>query len=109
MTRPRVTIHNTVSIDGKVTGFDVDLGLNCEIAGRILHDAVLTGTTPCLPRPLQSASTSPRRLARQLGRILGRRQPAPTGDRRWPEAPDAPGPASRPAPLARRPRPLHQT
>jgi hypothetical protein len=33
MTRPRVTIHNTVSIDGKVTGFPVDLGLHYAVAG----------------------------------------------------------------------------
>src|SRR5690349_20135202 len=44
MTRPRVTIHNTASVDGKVTGFPVDLGLYYEIAGRVLHDAVLTGS-----------------------------------------------------------------
>lgn len=44
MARPRVTIHNTVSVDGKVTGFPVDLGLHYEIAGRIPHDAVLTGS-----------------------------------------------------------------
>jgi 2,5-diamino-6-(ribosylamino)-4(3H)-pyrimidinone 5'-phosphate reductase len=44
MARPRVTIHNTVSVDGKVTGFPVDLGLYYEIAGRIPHDAVLTGS-----------------------------------------------------------------
>ena len=44
MTRPRVTIHNTVSLDGTVTEFPVDLALHYEIAGGIPHDAVLTGS-----------------------------------------------------------------
>jgi len=44
MTRPRVTIHNTASVDGKVTGFPADLGLYYKIAGRVSHDAVLTGS-----------------------------------------------------------------
>ncbi|HEU5107981.1 MAG TPA: dihydrofolate reductase family protein [Micromonosporaceae bacterium] len=44
MDRPRVTVHNTVSLDGRVTGFPVDLGLHYEIAGSVPHDAVLTGS-----------------------------------------------------------------
>lgn len=44
MDRPRVTVHNTVSLDGQLTGFPVDLGLHYEIAGSIPHDAVLTGS-----------------------------------------------------------------
>jgi 2,5-diamino-6-(ribosylamino)-4(3H)-pyrimidinone 5'-phosphate reductase len=42
--RPRVIVHNTVSLDGRLTGFPVDLGLHYEIAGSIPHDAILTGS-----------------------------------------------------------------
>lgn len=44
MDRPRVVVHNTVSLDGRLTGFPVDLGLHYETAGSIPHDAVLTGS-----------------------------------------------------------------
>lgn len=52
MTRPLVTIHTTVSLDGRLTGFPVDLGLYYEIAGRIRHDAVLTGSGTMLAAAL---------------------------------------------------------
>lgn len=44
MDRPRVVVHNTVSLDSRLTGFPVDLSLHYEIAGSIPHDAVLTGS-----------------------------------------------------------------
>ncbi len=44
MDRPSVVIHNTVSLDGRLTGFPVDLGLHYELAARLRHDAVLTGS-----------------------------------------------------------------
>ncbi len=44
MDRPRVVIHNMVSIDGRLTGFPVDLGLYYEVAARLPHPAVLTGS-----------------------------------------------------------------
>jgi 2,5-diamino-6-(ribosylamino)-4(3H)-pyrimidinone 5'-phosphate reductase len=46
--RPRVVVHNTVSLDGQLTGFPVDLGLHYEIAATIPHDAVLTGSATLL-------------------------------------------------------------
>jgi len=42
--RPSVTIHNTTSLDGRMTGFPVDLGLHYEIAGEFRQGAVLTGS-----------------------------------------------------------------
>ncbi|WP_328473914.1 dihydrofolate reductase family protein [Actinoplanes sp. NBC_00393] len=42
--RPRVVIHNSVSVDGRLTGFPVDLGLHYEIAARIPADAILSGS-----------------------------------------------------------------
>ncbi len=44
MDRPRVTIHNMVSLDGELTGFPVDLGLYYEVAARLSQQAVLTGS-----------------------------------------------------------------
>jgi 2,5-diamino-6-(ribosylamino)-4(3H)-pyrimidinone 5'-phosphate reductase len=43
MDRPLVIIHNTVSLDGRLIGFPVDLGLHYEVAGRLPGDAILTG------------------------------------------------------------------
>ncbi len=48
MDRPSVTVHNTVSADGRLTGFPVDLGLHYEIAATFGHDAVLTGSDTLL-------------------------------------------------------------
>ena len=44
MDRPRVTLHNTISLDGRLTGFPVDVGLYYELAAAIPHDAVLSGS-----------------------------------------------------------------
>jgi 2,5-diamino-6-(ribosylamino)-4(3H)-pyrimidinone 5'-phosphate reductase len=44
MERPTVTVHNTVSLDGRLTGFPVDVALYYEIAAEIPHDAVLSGS-----------------------------------------------------------------
>ncbi|HET8660611.1 MAG TPA: RibD family protein [Micromonosporaceae bacterium] len=48
MDRPRVVVHNTVSLDGRLTGFPADLGLHYQIAAGIPHDAVLTGSATLL-------------------------------------------------------------
>lgn len=42
--RPRVTIHNTMSLDGQLTGFPVDLGLHYEVLGGLPCDAILAGS-----------------------------------------------------------------
>jgi 2,5-diamino-6-(ribosylamino)-4(3H)-pyrimidinone 5'-phosphate reductase len=44
MDRPTVTVHNTVSLDGRLSGFPVDAGLYYELAAAIPHDAVLSGS-----------------------------------------------------------------
>jgi 2,5-diamino-6-(ribosylamino)-4(3H)-pyrimidinone 5'-phosphate reductase len=42
--RPYVTIHGLASLDGRLDGFPPDLGLYYELAARIPHQAVLTGS-----------------------------------------------------------------
>jgi 2,5-diamino-6-(ribosylamino)-4(3H)-pyrimidinone 5'-phosphate reductase len=46
--RPRVTVHDLVSVDGRLTGFPADLGLYYGIAARVPHQAVLTGSRTLL-------------------------------------------------------------
>ncbi len=42
--RPRVIIHNLTSLDGRLDGFPADVGLYYELAARLPHQAVLTGS-----------------------------------------------------------------
>ena len=44
MDRPRVTIHNLTSLDGRLDGFPAEVGLYYELVGALPHQAVLTGT-----------------------------------------------------------------
>jgi 2,5-diamino-6-(ribosylamino)-4(3H)-pyrimidinone 5'-phosphate reductase len=44
MDRPRVIIHNLTSLDGRLSGFPADVGLYYELAARLPHQAVLTGS-----------------------------------------------------------------
>jgi 2,5-diamino-6-(ribosylamino)-4(3H)-pyrimidinone 5'-phosphate reductase len=44
MERPGVTIHNTVSLDGQLTGFPIDVALYYDLAAALPHDAVLSGS-----------------------------------------------------------------
>ena len=48
MDRPRVIIHNVMSLDGRLDGFPVDVGLYYELASRLPHQAVLTGSATML-------------------------------------------------------------
>jgi 2,5-diamino-6-(ribosylamino)-4(3H)-pyrimidinone 5'-phosphate reductase len=48
MDRPRVTIHNAVSLDGRLTGFPVDVGLYYQTAARLAQQAVLTTSATLL-------------------------------------------------------------
>ncbi len=41
---PRVIMHNTISLDGAIKDFEVDLGLHYELAGKIRADAHLVGS-----------------------------------------------------------------
>jgi hypothetical protein len=45
MDRPWINIHN---LDGRLGGFPADVGLYYELAGRLPHQAVLTGSTTLL-------------------------------------------------------------
>lgn len=42
---PRVIIHNTVSLDGAVIGFDIDIGLHYQVLSSFNPDAMLAGST----------------------------------------------------------------
>jgi 2,5-diamino-6-(ribosylamino)-4(3H)-pyrimidinone 5'-phosphate reductase len=42
---PRVIIHNTVSLDAAVIGFDIDIGLHYEMLLSYHPDAMLVGST----------------------------------------------------------------
>jgi len=44
MNRPRVIIHNLISLDGHLDGFPADAGLYYEIASWLPHQAVLIGS-----------------------------------------------------------------
>jgi len=46
--RPTVVVHNTVSIDGSVTGFEVDVPLHYQIAAALGADAQLIGSGTAL-------------------------------------------------------------
>ena len=41
---PKVITHNTVSLDGSITGFTPDMGLHYEIAGRYNPGLMLVGS-----------------------------------------------------------------
>jgi 2,5-diamino-6-(ribosylamino)-4(3H)-pyrimidinone 5'-phosphate reductase len=46
--RPRVILHNAVSLDGRLDGFEADLGVYYETAGRLGAQAILSGSTTIL-------------------------------------------------------------
>jgi 2,5-diamino-6-(ribosylamino)-4(3H)-pyrimidinone 5'-phosphate reductase len=48
---PWVVIHNEVSLDGRVTGLDVHMGLYYELAQRFVEDATLAGADTILAAP----------------------------------------------------------
>jgi 2,5-diamino-6-(ribosylamino)-4(3H)-pyrimidinone 5'-phosphate reductase len=46
--RPRLILHNAISLDGKLDGFEVDLGLYYEVAARLGAQAMLSGSNTIL-------------------------------------------------------------
>jgi 2,5-diamino-6-(ribosylamino)-4(3H)-pyrimidinone 5'-phosphate reductase len=46
--RPRVILHNAVSLDGRLDGFEADLDVYYETAGRLGAQATLSGSTTIL-------------------------------------------------------------
>ncbi len=48
MKLPRVIMHNSVSLDGAVSSFDIDMGLHYELAGAYGADATLIGSDTIL-------------------------------------------------------------
>ncbi len=47
----RLIIHNAVSVDGRLTGFDVDLAQYYRLAGTWCEDATLCGSGTILAAP----------------------------------------------------------
>ncbi|OGT24975.1 MAG: hypothetical protein A2Z17_00650 [Gammaproteobacteria bacterium RBG_16_66_13] len=41
-------LHNAISLDGRLDGFNLDVGLYYEIAGRLGADAILSGSNTIL-------------------------------------------------------------
>jgi len=41
---PKVVVHNSVSLDGAIKGFDVDIGLHYQVAGEIGAELMLVGS-----------------------------------------------------------------
>ena len=56
MDRPRVIIHNLISLYERLDGFPADAGLCYEMASRLPHQAVLTGSGTMLNRLCPAAS-----------------------------------------------------
>lgn len=49
--RPRVILHNAVSVDGRLTGFPANLEVYYELAGRFKEDVTLAGSRTLLESP----------------------------------------------------------
>ena len=49
--RPKIIIHNAVSLDGRITGFDVDMGRYYSLASTWKEDATLCGSGTILAAP----------------------------------------------------------
>ncbi len=54
--KPRVILHNAVSLDSRVDSFPVDLGLYYGLVSRWNEDATLVGSETILKAPAESAS-----------------------------------------------------
>ena len=50
---PRVIVHSTVSVDGRMDWFTPDIGLYYEIAARFDEDAMLSGSNTILAMPME--------------------------------------------------------
>jgi len=50
---PRVIVHSTVSVDGRMDWFTPDIGLYYEIASRFDEDAMLSGSNTILAMPME--------------------------------------------------------
>jgi 2,5-diamino-6-(ribosylamino)-4(3H)-pyrimidinone 5'-phosphate reductase len=51
MMRPKVVLHNAVSLDGRNNGFPADIGLYYELIARWQEDAILVGSGTMLAAP----------------------------------------------------------
>ncbi|MGE5598882.1 MAG: dihydrofolate reductase family protein [Bacteroidota bacterium] len=55
MPRPRVILHNAVSLDGRTEGFPADLGAYYGLAAAFNEDATLVGSETVLKAPMETA------------------------------------------------------
>ena len=72
MDRPRVIIHNLISLDGRPDGFPADAGLYYEMASRLPHQAVLTGSGTTLAAAAGQGIDFPKKIP---NRCLASRRP----------------------------------
>jgi hypothetical protein len=90
MDRPRVIIHNLISLDGRLDGFPADAGLYYEMASRLPHQAVLTGSGTMLAAAagqgidLSEEDSEPLPGIAAAWHRRGRGLAAAAGDRGWP-------------------------
>jgi 2,5-diamino-6-(ribosylamino)-4(3H)-pyrimidinone 5'-phosphate reductase len=80
---PKVIIHNAVSLDGRITGFDVDLELYYEIATGFGEDATLVGSGTML--------TSGDEIPEETEEDIKKPKPKPDDDRSILAIPDSKG------------------
>jgi riboflavin biosynthesis pyrimidine reductase len=62
MDRPRVIIHNLISLDGRLDGFPADAGPYYEMASRLPHQAILTGSGTMLAAAAGQALTCRKKI-----------------------------------------------
>ncbi len=80
---PKVVVYNSVSVDGAIKDFDVDIGLHYEVLGQMGADALLAGSAtarsgielfnksvpPEEPRRLAETSNRPKRQPPFMGNL----------------------------------------
>lgn len=68
MAKPEVIMHNSVSLDGRVTGFGVDMGLHYGIVGSYGADAYCAGSNTAKTGIFMSSSEAPPETPEDLRR-----------------------------------------
>ena len=71
--KPKVILHNAVSLDGRVTGFSVDLGLYYGLVPRWNEDATLVGSGTILSAPADDSGAGEKPAGETAGTGADRR------------------------------------
>ena len=66
--RPMVVLHNSISADGATTGFEPDMGLHYEVAGRYGAEAHLIGSATALTGIEQFVESVPAEIPEDMAR-----------------------------------------